>query len=159
MTQTYWATMKTPIGPLTVSVDEDGALLAIDLTGAPGDGVAQPARCAEPLQQLAEYFAGGRQNFSLPLRLTGSDFQQRVWQALRQIPFGEAISYGELARSLGRPGAARAVGGANGANPIPIVIPCHRVIASHGGLGGFSGGLDAKRWLLAHEGATTAELI
>lgn len=155
----YWAPLDTPIGPLTVRVAGDGALLGIDFTAAAGDGPAQPERCREPLRQLSEYFAGARTHFDLPLRLRGSDFQCQVWEALSRIPYGQALSYGELARALGRPGAARAVGQANGANPIPIVIPCHRVVATNGGLGGFSGGLETKRWLLAHEGAGTPGLL
>ena len=102
--------------------------------------------------QLREYFLGERRRFDLPLAPQGTAFQQRVWQALYAIPFGETRSYGELARELGS--AARAVGGACGANPIPIIIPCHRVLAAKGRLGGFSGGdgLSSKRQLLAHEG-------
>ena len=103
------------------------------------------------MRQLTEYFAGERKRFDLPLAMTGSPFQHQVWSALVDIPFGESLSYGELARRLGRPRAARAVGQANGANPIPIVVPCHRVIAGDGGMGGFSGGLSTKRWLLRHE--------
>ncbi len=149
----YWAELQTPIGPLTVSVDSDGALVGLDLTGAPGRGPARAARCRAPLQQLAAYFAGERRSFDLPVRLGGSEFQRRVWRALGSIPFGTVVSYAALARTVGQPGAARAVGQANGANPIPIVVPCHRVIASNGSLGGFSAGLQVKRWLLAHEGA------
>ena len=159
MSTQYWARLDSPIGPLTVSVDQHGALVAIDLGGAPGTGPEQPARCREPLCQLGEYFRGQRQNFDLPLNLTGSEFQRQVWQALEKIPFGDSMSYGELARAVGRPRAARAVGQANGANPIPIVVPCHRVVAGDGGMGGFSGGLEVKRWLLTHEGAITRDLI
>ncbi len=108
--------------------------------------------------ELAEYFAGERRDFSLPLEAAGTAFQHSVWAALRAIPFGETRSYGELARALGRPGAARAVGQANARNPLPIVVPCHRVLASGGGLGGYLGewgehsATATKRWLLAHEG-------
>jgi methylated-DNA-[protein]-cysteine S-methyltransferase len=102
-------------------------------------------------REIAEYFAGDRATFDLALAPAGTPFQQRVWQALTEIPFGQAISYGELAARIDRPKAARAVGQANGANPIPIVIPCHRVIAADGTIGGYSGGLRIKRHLLAIE--------
>lgn len=102
-------------------------------------------------EQLSEYFAGHRQVFALPLLAHGSDFQRRVWAELSRIPFGETISYGELALRLGDKGAARAVGLANNRNPIPIVIACHRVIGADGSLVGFGGGLARKQWLLRHE--------
>jgi O-6-methylguanine DNA methyltransferase len=102
-------------------------------------------------EQLLEYFAGRRQKFELPLAAHGSDFQQRVWAELSRIPFGETISYGELALRLGDKGASRAVGLANNRNPIPIIIPCHRVIGADGSLVGFGGGLERKQWLLRHE--------
>jgi methylated-DNA-[protein]-cysteine S-methyltransferase len=101
--------------------------------------------------QLAEYFAQQRQQFELPLDPVGTAFQKRVWQQLVQIPFGEMLSYGELAKQLGSPTASRAVGAANGRNPISIVVPCHRVVASNGSLTGYAGGVDRKQWLLQHE--------
>jgi len=103
------------------------------------------------IAQLKEYFAGDRQVFDLPLSPTGTEFQSTVWKSLTDIKFGSTVSYSEQATSLGRASAVRAVASANGRNPISIVIPCHRVIAASGGLGGFAGGLDAKRWLLEHE--------
>ena len=103
--------------------------------------------------QLGEYFAGKRREFDLDLAPYGTDFQLRVWQALRAIPYGAVRNYGDIARAIGQPGAARAVGQANGCNPLPIVIPCHRVIASDGTIGGYSGGLAIKHRLLALEGA------
>lgn len=103
-------------------------------------------------EQLSAYFNGSLERFELALDLTGTPFQLRVWEALRSIPYGEAISYKRLAELAGSPGASRAVGGANGRNPVPIVVPCHRVIAANGDLGGFSSGLDRKRALLALEG-------
>ena len=103
--------------------------------------------------QLKEYFAGTRTAFDLPLEPMGTDFQLRVWALLREIPYGVTTSYGELARALGDPQKSRAVGAANGANPIPIIVPCHRVVGSKGELTGFGGGLERKRWLLEHEGA------
>lgn len=101
--------------------------------------------------QLEEYFAGQRQQFDLPLDACGTDFQRQVWQALSRIPYGETCSYGELAEGLGRKGAQRAVGAANGRNPISIIVPCHRVIGSNGSLTGYAGGISRKQWLLAFE--------
>jgi methylated-DNA-[protein]-cysteine S-methyltransferase len=105
--------------------------------------------------QLAEYFALQRQQFDLPIAPEGTAFQQQVWQLLQQIPFGETISYGTLAQWYGQPQASRAVGAANGRNPISIIVPCHRVVASTGKLTGYAGGLDRKQWLLTHEQTTT----
>jgi methylated-DNA-[protein]-cysteine S-methyltransferase len=107
-------------------------------------------------RQLAEYFARSRATFDLPLDAVGSVFQRRVWDALRAIPYGTTVSYSELARRLGDSRATRAVGAANGRNPIPIIVPCHRVVGARGELTGFGGGLDRKRWLLEHEGALLA---
>ena len=104
-------------------------------------------------RQLTEYFEGTRTTFDLPLDGTGSTFERRVWDLLRTIPYGATTSYGALARRLGDPRATRAVGAANGKNPIPIIVPCHRVLGARGELTGFGGGLDRKRWLLEHEGA------
>jgi len=101
--------------------------------------------------QLAEYFAGDRRAFDLPVAPRGSEFQELVWRALVEIPFGETRSYGQLARSIGQPTASRAVGAANGRNPIAIIVPCHRVIGATGALTGYAGGMAAKRWLLDHE--------
>jgi methylated-DNA-[protein]-cysteine S-methyltransferase len=106
----------------------------------------------EAVRQLTEYFAGHRREFDLPLRLQGTVFQQRVWRQLTEIPYGETWSYGELAKRINKPGASRAVGLANGRNPISILVPCHRVIGADGSLTGYGGGLERKRWLLAHEG-------
>ena len=107
-------------------------------------------------EQLAEYFAGERQQFDVPLKLAGTPFQQRVWQELVGIPFGTTISYAEVARRLGRPTAARAVGAANARNPIAVVVPCHRVIGADGKLTGYAGGINKKQWLLAWERRATA---
>jgi len=104
-------------------------------------------------RQLDEYFACTRTSFDLPLDAEGTAFERRVWDLLRAIPYGTTTSYGELARRLGEPKDARAVGAANGKNPIPIIVPCHRVIGANGDLTGFGGGLERKRWLLEHEGA------
>lgn len=108
---------------------------------------------ARARQQLEEYFAHTRTTFELPLEALGSAFEHRVWNALRAIPYGTTTSYGALAKTLGDRHATRAVGLANGKNPIPIIVPCHRVVGSKGELTGFGGGLDTKRWLLEHEGA------
>ena len=117
-----------------------------------------PARAAA--QQLAAYFNGSLHDFDLPLAPRGTSFQQRVWRALLDIPYGRTASYGEIASVIGAPGKARAVGAANGQNPIAIIIPCHRVIGSHGELVGYGGGLDRKRWLLELEsGAATLPLF
>ena len=111
----------------------------------------QSAVVEQAIAQLKEYFVGDRQEFELPLEPIGTEFQSSVWKSLTEIKFGSTVSYSEQATSLGRASAVRAVASANGRNPISIVIPCHRVVAASGGLGGFAGGLDAKRWLLAHE--------
>jgi methylated-DNA-[protein]-cysteine S-methyltransferase len=103
-------------------------------------------------RQLKEYFAGKRREFNLPLRMQGTEFQQRVWRELTKIPFGETRSYGELAKLLNIPNGSRAVGLANGRNPIAVIVPCHRVIGADGSLTGFGGGIDRKEWLLSHEG-------
>jgi methylated-DNA-[protein]-cysteine S-methyltransferase len=115
------------------------------------DGTVVPL--AETARQLAEYFAGARRTFELPLRLQGTAFQQRVWQELTEIPYGETWSYGQLAKRIDKPSASRAVGLANGRNPISILVPCHRVIGADGSLTGYGGGLERKQWLLAHEGS------
>lgn len=145
----------SPLGPIGVTVDGAGRVVRIDLgaRGAAGSGTAEARkRCAPAVQQLHEYFAGRRRAFDLELAPAGTAFQLATWQALQRIPWGTTSSYAQLAAAVGRPRAVRAVGGANGANPLPIVVPCHRVIASDGSIGGYSGGLAQKRWLLAHEG-------
>jgi methylated-DNA-[protein]-cysteine S-methyltransferase len=145
--------MPSPVGPLTLTA-EGGALIAIDF-GVPA-GFADGAPLASPLlteaaRQLVAYFAGELREFRLSLRPRGTLFQLSVWEALRHIPYGETVAYGELARSIGRPTAARAVGNANHHNPLPIVVPCHRVIGAGGALTGYAGGLSAKATLLALE--------
>ncbi|HEX2204561.1 MAG TPA: methylated-DNA--[protein]-cysteine S-methyltransferase [Longimicrobium sp.] len=150
------ARTDSPIGPLVVLVDGDGALKRILFAheAVPAKGIEwSEERCAPVLAQLADYFAGTRNDFDLPLAPEGTPFQRRVWEELRRIPAGETISYRALAERIGRPSAARAVGRANGTNPIPIVVPCHRVIGANGTLTGYAGGLPAKETLLALEGA------
>lgn len=139
----------TPIGDLT-AYEKKGALTALRF-GKGEEGEETPL-LQECRRQLAEYFAGQRKTFSLPIHLEGTDFQKRVWQALRQIPYGETWSYQRLAQQVGRPGACRAVGMAIHHNPLPIILPCHRVIGKNGSLTGYAGGLEKKEFLLALEG-------
>jgi methylated-DNA-[protein]-cysteine S-methyltransferase len=146
-------TLDSPVGPLALTAAE-GALVGVHFDGDHHAGAADPgpdgdvAVLAEAARQLDEYFAGGRTIFDLPLAPVGTPFQLEVWQALRAIPYGVTCSYGELAARIGRPAASRAVGLANGRNPLSIVVPCHRVIGSTGTLTGYGGGLERKRWLL-----------
>lgn len=145
-------TIQSPLGSLTL-VEEDGALVQLSFDGytvLESEEVDSPL-LREAERQLASYFAGQLQVFSLPLCTRGTPFQEKVWCALQKIPYGETCTYGELAAMIGQPTAARAVGGANHRNPLAIIIPCHRVVAAHGGLGGYGGGLDKKQWLLALE--------
>ena len=150
---TCFDTVDSPLGTLSVVVGAEGALTHVLFAGrpAPAGAVHDPERCAAAAAQLREYFAGGRRAFDLPLAPRGSDFQRRVWDALREVPWGETVDYAALAERIGRPGAARAVGRANATNPIPIVIPCHRVIGRDGSPTGYAGGIDAKLLLLRHE--------
>ena len=149
-----YTTVATPIGELTLVASET-ALTEVHFPRRFGGSVprGENAMLARVAQQLSEYFAGKRTSFDVPLAMAGTEFEQRVWGLLREIPFGATLSYGDLARRLGTPKDARAVGAANGKNPIPIIVPCHRVIGSNGDLTGFGGGLETKRWLLVHEGA------
>lgn len=146
----YCENVPTPVGTLCVCSDGD-AVTGIHF-GAGEPGEACPVT-GQARQQLTEYFAGQRREFDLPLAPAGTDFQRRVWELLREIPYGETVTYGELARRLGNPRAARAVGMACNRNPIAIVVPCHRVVGSTGSLTGYAGGLDAKAFLLKLEGA------
>jgi methylated-DNA-[protein]-cysteine S-methyltransferase len=151
--------IASPIGQLILKTDGEA------LTGIYSDLPSRPPRelhlwtrdatagpLPEAVRQLEEYFRGERLEFDLPLTLEGTEFQKRAWHNLLAIPYGETRSYGEQARLIGNPSASRAVGLANGRNPIPIVVPCHRVIGADGSLTGFGGGIERKRWLLAHEG-------
>lgn len=144
-------TMQTPVGLLKLCATET-ALTGVFLNakGRPDRGRATGV-LFETEQQLNAYFAGKLKTFDLPLALSGTPFQCDVWNELRHIPFGETCSYAELAEMIDRPKAVRAVGAANGQNPIPIIIPCHRVIGKDGSLTGFGGGVKMKAWLLAHE--------
>lgn len=155
--------IDSPVGELQIVATND-ALLAVlwpderedrvtfddDLT--PGSNLVTRATTT----QLDEYFSGVRRNFDLPLDLRGTEFQQQVWRSLPEIPYGETSTYAKQAAAIGRPRAIRAVGSANGRNPLSIVLPCHRIVASNGSLAGFAGGLETKRWLLDHEAAVAA---
>src|SRR4051794_32411058 len=146
----FYDVTPSPLGDLTL-VSNGDALTGLYLSDASHARMPQLSwvRDAAPFreveQQLAAYFAGARMRFDLPLAMAGTMFQQRVWQALRAIPFGTTLSYGELARRIGSPGAVRAVGAANGRNPISVIVPCHRVIGGDGSLTGYAGGLPRKR--------------
>jgi len=150
--------LPSPIGPLTLVASDDGLVAILWPDDAP-DRVRladTTTRDDHPVlvaaaEQLTEYFAGTRTRFDLPLAPNGTPFQRDVWLALADIPFAETRSYAEIARAIGRPTATRAVGAANGRNPLSIVAPCHRVVGSNGALTGFAGGLAAKRFLLDHE--------
>jgi methylated-DNA-[protein]-cysteine S-methyltransferase len=142
--------IETPIGAITTTVDENGAVRSV-LFGEREGERHDPDATREVDRQLAEYFAGERDRFELVLAPSGSPFQHRVWELLKQIPFGETRSYGQLAAQLGSRQASRAVGRANATNPIAIIVPCHRVIGGNGSLTGFAGGLDVKRRLLDFE--------
>jgi len=153
---TFTMPLRTPIGRLVLESDGD-VLVGIWLPSAGhhahGDGHDAPPVLKEAATQLDEYFAGERTTFDVAIELDGTEFQRAVWRELSKIPYGETISYGELARRVGRPKGPRAVGQANGKNPIAIIVPCHRVVASNG-LGGYGGGLAMKRALLALEGVS-----
>ena len=152
---TKYTIFDGPEGPLLLAVDDDGRLVRLhfahDTRAIDADWVEDADALAPIIRQLEEYFAGERTEFDLALAPTGTPFQLEVWDQLCRIPYGETISYGELAKRVDRPGAARAVGAANGQNPIAIVVPCHRVIGADGSLTGFGGGLPWKRWLLNRE--------
>lgn len=149
----------SPVGPLTLAVTDDGVLCGLYTDAqkyfpdAAALGVRDDTVADDAVAQLAEYFAGVRTAFDVPLAPRGTPFQQRVWQALTRIPAGATRSYGEIAAELGSPGASRAVGAATGRNPISIIVPCHRLVGASGALTGYAGGVDRKRWLLAHEAA------
>jgi len=157
----YYDTFLTPAGDFSVAVNETGALFATAFGGrknlpgrmkSGGELVRDESKTRRVRRQVLDYFAGKRKSFDLPLAPAGTAFQQSVWAALRQIPFGETRSYGQLAASLKRPGAARAVGRANATNPLCLIVPCHRVIGADGSLTGFAFGEKIKRKLLVHEG-------
>ncbi|WUI43554.1 methylated-DNA--[protein]-cysteine S-methyltransferase [Streptomyces zaomyceticus] len=156
--------VDSPYEPLTL-VALDGVLSRVHMTGQrhrpPEEtfGEPDPRPFGEAIRQLDAYFAGELTEFDLPLRLVGTEFQLRVWEELRRIPYGETRTYGELAELLGNPGASRAVGLANGKNPVSVIVPCHRVVGAGGGLTGYGGGLDRKQRLLAFESGRDSTLF
>lgn len=152
--QTQFAIMHTPIGPLLIAENLSGVSAIIfnaDAFSIPDSWVQVENLSSEVMNQLQQYFNGERYEFDLPLSPEGTSFQLEVWRALEKIPYGETISYLDLAKRIGKPAAVRAVGAANGANPLPIVIPCHRVIGHNGKLTGYGGGLEKKQYLLSME--------
>jgi methylated-DNA-[protein]-cysteine S-methyltransferase len=160
--------VDSPVGPLTL-VAVDGVLAGLYMTEQrhlpPSEAFGEPAEnpdgppFAAAARQLREYFAGERTAFDLDLALNGTEFQRRVWTALQGIPYGQTISYGQLADRLGQPSASRAVGLANGKNPVGIIVPCHRVVGADGGLTGYGGGIERKRFLLAHEQRVSGQTL
>ncbi len=152
--------MSSPWGPLSLAA-RDGAVVEVHFGSPPAGEARRTTSASEVLEravtEISEYAAGTRRVFTVPVAPEGTEFQRRAWAVLRGIAWGETISYAEQARRMGRPTAVRAVGGANGRNPVPILVPCHRVIAADGSLGGFSGGLPHKRALLVLEGAPAIE--
>ncbi|HNP64890.1 MAG TPA: methylated-DNA--[protein]-cysteine S-methyltransferase [Woeseiaceae bacterium] len=160
----YYCYFDTPIGELLLAGEAD----ALTMIGFPkgamrrdpeADWIYKEEPFAEVRRQLGEYFAGKRKEFDLPLALQGTEFQVSVLEALQGIPYGETTSYGAIAKRIGRPKAVRAVGAANGRNPIPIIVPCHRVVGSSGDLTGFGGGLDTKAELLRLEAENSSGLL
>jgi methylated-DNA-[protein]-cysteine S-methyltransferase len=151
--QSLYTTIESPIGELLL-VGDGTALTQLHMQEAPRPITPSPGwrrddgPFAEVTRQLSEYFAGQRRRFDLPLALRGNEFELRVWAALQEIAYGETVSYGQIARAIGAPTAARAVGLANGRNPIALIVPCHRVIGADGSLTGYGGGLPRKRYLL-----------
>ena len=153
----YYATMPSPVGTLILAGEDSQCVETISFSRdeevrLPSDAALSESNFSSAREQLGEYFRGEREDFDFPMRLTGKGFRRQVLESLQAVPFGKTISYKELGASIGKPNAARAVGGAVGSNPLAIVVPCHRVLASDGGIGGFGGGLEAKRTLLRIEG-------
>jgi methylated-DNA-[protein]-cysteine S-methyltransferase len=148
--------VDSPVGPLTL-VDDDGTLAGLymheqrHLPAADRFGPRDDSVLGEVREQLGAYFAGELRTFDVPLATAGTPFQQQVWAALREVPYGSTCTYGDLAAAVGRPTAVRAVGAANGRNPVCLVVPCHRVVGAGGALTGYAGGLERKSWLLALE--------
>ena len=153
----YYCTYQSPLGEIALTANDNGlSALAFQTGKAPitFTGLTEDSRkFSQVIQQLTQYFDGNRKHFDLPLAPSGTNFQQQVWQALIQIPCGETKSYGWIAKHINNEKAVRAVGSANGANPIALIVPCHRVIGSNGKLTGYAGGLALKAKLLMHEGA------
>ena len=147
----YTAHYQSPIGTVEIEATQED-ILALNFVDHPPSADGElPEVLAECVQQISEYFNGQRKAFSLELSLRGTEFQNTVWRRLVKIPYGQTCSYGEFAAAIGKPAACRAVGNANGKNPISIIVPCHRLIGSNGSLTGYGGGLWRKQWLLQHE--------
>lgn len=146
------AAYESPIGWIEITGTDEGLATLFFVERLPDAAPEKPGVLEPVVRELDEYFLGRRRDFTVRVRLEGTPFQRSVWSELRKIPFGQTVSYGDLARSLGKPGAARAVGLANHANPVSIIVPCHRVVGHDGDLVGYGGGLWRKRWLLDHEG-------
>ena len=144
--------VESPIGLIEIKATV-GAITSLEFVELPGEDERRSPIVEEAIQQLSAYFDGTRRDFDLPLSLQGTDFQRLVWQQLLTIPYGQITFYHDLAEAIGKPKAVRAVGAANGQNPISIIVPCHRVIGSDGSLTGYGGGLWRKEWLLKHEGS------
>ena len=169
----YFEVLDSPLGRLLVGGSDEGAhlikfvdqresedALVAEVEAAAGEPATRGGQAADQTaRQLEQYFAGSRAEFELPLAPRGTAFQLAVWQALRSIPPGETTSYGAIAEAIGKPSASRAVGAANGRNPLSIVVPCHRVIGANGTLTGYGGGLERKAWLLNHETSTASLLV
>ena len=154
-----YAVIDSPLGFLTLASTEKGLASVHFGADVPANGIIDESANREVIQQLQEYFDGNRVRFELSLDVQGTLFQMAVWDELRKIPYGATCSYGEIARALGKPGAARAVGMANHENPIAVVVPCHRVIGTDGSLTGYAGGLWRKKWLLDHENPTAQQSL
>ena len=151
--ETYWSTLKSPIGRVLL-VGRNDELIGLYLDRDPNPAwVPDDARLADVREQVEEYFAGTRQSFEVKLAPFGTPFQLAVWEALLDVGYGETASYADIARSIGKPTAFRAVGAANGRNPISLIIPCHRIVGASGSLVGYGWGVERKSWLLAHERA------
>ena len=166
---TLFSTIDSPIGELYLTATDAGLTAVyfdtprrkLSSQWLPDDGKSGHASTVlgQTRKQLAAYFAGALTTFDVPLVFAGTEFQERVWNALRGIAFGKSTSYGALAKEIGSPSAPRAVGAANGRNPIPIIVPCHRVVGSTGALTGFGGGMHRKQWLLDHERGVLSEML
>lgn len=152
LTELSIVSLPTTLGHLSIRATPRG-ILSVTFGDDSPDADAEPSAFLEQcLHEMEEYFSGNRRAFSVPLVMRGTDFQQRVWDALLEIPFGQTVTYGQLAKEIGNPGAVRAVGTAVGDNPLAIIVPCHRVLPASGGIGEYASGSDRKEWLLKHEG-------
>jgi methylated-DNA-[protein]-cysteine S-methyltransferase len=147
------ASLKTPLGRITVTSSAKGVKTLV-FTDDCGEETDEKSQMGEPVMMLEQYFNGNLHQFALALDLTGSEFQKKVWNILMSIPYGKTITYLDLAKMLGNPASVRAVANAGARNPIPVIIPCHRVVGSDGSLTGYAGGLWRKKWLLDHEQGT-----